>query len=102
VCVGGWDPTTGAIPASFIEELDLAFSNVKLNLKTAGGKGWSEVYKIVLYYVPDLGEDEFAACVRNLTKWCPGHKPLLTGLGVRTLGLPGMRVEIEVVAHVQQ
>lgn len=39
--------------------------------------------------------------VGAMKKWAgEGHRPLLTGVGVSGLGVPGMRVEIEVVAHV--
>ena len=39
------------------------------------------------------------ALVRNLKKWMPDHQPILTCIGVKSLGLEGMRVEVEVVAH---
>lgn len=38
--------------------------------------------------------------VRNLRQHCPGHQPIWTAVGVEKLGLPGMQVEVEVVAHV--
>ena len=57
-----------------------------------------QVYRVNLY-LTDLSEEAMEACVRNLNKWCPDHRPILTCVGVRQLGLPGMRVEVEVVAH---
>jgi enamine deaminase RidA (YjgF/YER057c/UK114 family) len=39
--------------------------------------------------------------VRNLKKYCPDHAPALTCFGVAKLAIPGMRVEIEVKAHVK-
>jgi enamine deaminase RidA (YjgF/YER057c/UK114 family) len=95
---GGWDPMTSQIPSDFDDEIDQAFANVEYALKHAGGQGWSQVYKIRLY-LTDLGEASVMAAVRNLKKWLPGHRPILTCIGVSQLGLPGMRVEIEVVAH---
>lgn len=79
-------------------EMELAFANVDRCLRSAGGKGWSQVYRINLY-VTDLGEAALGAWVGCMKKWVPDHRPILTGVGVAQLSLPGMRVEIEVVAH---
>ncbi|EOA84357.1 hypothetical protein ACJQWK_01282 [Exserohilum turcicum] len=95
---GGWDPETSKIPTDLDEEIDQAFANVEHCLKHAGGKGWSQVYKIRLY-LTDLSEQSVVACVRNFKKWLPDHRPILTCIGVNQLGLPGMRVEIECKAH---
>lgn len=39
--------------------------------------------------------------VRNLRKWCgEDHMPIWTEIGVSTLALEAMRVEIEVEAYV--
>jgi enamine deaminase RidA (YjgF/YER057c/UK114 family) len=51
-------------------------------------------------YLTEVTEQAFVAAVRNLKKWSPEHRPVLTCIGVTTLGLPGMRVEIEAKAHV--
>lgn len=69
-----------------------------LALKTAGGKGWSQVYKVRSYHVPLNGEALEAMC-RNFKKWMPGHQPLYTCVGVQRLGEDDMRVEIEVEAY---
>ncbi|EAU81847.1 endoribonuclease L-psp family protein [Coprinopsis cinerea okayama7 len=98
---GGWDPSNGKIPADLTEEIDQAFANVELALKTAGGKGWSQVFRNTIYLV-DINEEAMQAIVRNFKKWLPDHQPINTLLGVKQLGLPGMRVEIEVVAHVPE
>jgi enamine deaminase RidA (YjgF/YER057c/UK114 family) len=34
-----------------------------------------------------------------VAKWCPGHRPICTAIGARALVLPGIRVEIRVVAN---
>lgn len=95
---GGWDTTTGAYSSDINTQIDQAFSNVELNLKDAGGKGWSQVFRVNSYHVP-LGEEAMAAMVRNLKKWMPDHKAIWTTVGVAELGEKEMIVEIEVVAH---
>jgi enamine deaminase RidA (YjgF/YER057c/UK114 family) len=70
-------------------------------LKEAGGKGWSEVYKVWVYVAP-WNDALMPELVRNLKRYCPDHAPALTGFGVQQLAIPGMRVEIEVKAHVKE
>ena len=80
------------------DEIDQAFANVDVNLKNAGGKGWSQVYRLNIY-TTDFGEETIGHMVRNCKKWMPNHKPINTMVGVTKLGFEGMRLEIEVVAH---
>lgn len=47
-----------------------------------------------------INDEALAAMVRNFHKYCPGHEPIWTCVGVTRLGEDDMRVEIEVVAHV--
>ncbi|KAF6836904.1 hypothetical protein CMUS01_05218 [Colletotrichum musicola] len=97
---GGWDPKTGEIPSDLLEEIDQAFANVDLALRDAGGKGWSQVYRIRLYALDDaMVPEALGRMVENMKKWAPDHSPILTGVGVSKLGQPGMRVEIEVAAY---
>jgi enamine deaminase RidA (YjgF/YER057c/UK114 family) len=105
--IGGWNPSPDiSSPATWIAsdidaEIDQAFANVELALKTAGGKGWSEVYSIRSYHLP-LDETATSAMVRNLKQWCgPNHRPIWTQVGVASLDLETMRVEIEVEALVE-
>ncbi|KAH7364666.1 endoribonuclease L-psp family protein [Rhexocercosporidium sp. MPI-PUGE-AT-0058] len=98
---GGWDPLTSNLRADLADEIDQAFANVDLALKDAGGKGWSQVYKINMYAVDLLSEEGTALVIGNLKKWLPDHQPLLTFVGVKELAF-GMRIEIEVVAHDEQ
>jgi enamine deaminase RidA (YjgF/YER057c/UK114 family) len=95
---GGWD-ATGAIPTSIADEIEQAFANVDACLRSAGATGgWAQVYKVNLY-TTDVG-DVFTAWTASMKKWAgESHRPLLTGVGVTALGVPGMRIEIEVVAH---
>jgi len=97
---GGWDPKTGQLAPgiSYPDEIDQAFANVDLALRAAGGKGWSQVYRVRIY-TTDLGEEGMGEMVRNLKTWMPDHQPILTGVGVAQLAFPGMRIEIEVCAH---
>lgn len=100
---GGWDPNpadldlTTLIKPGLLDEIDQAFANVDHNLKHAGGKGWSQVYKIVTYStsIPEQHE----RIVENLKKWMPDHRPVWTELGVAHLGLEQMHVEIDVEAY---
>ncbi|KAK0110854.1 hypothetical protein ONS96_002443 [Cadophora gregata f. sp. sojae] len=79
-------------------QIDQAFVNVETCLKDAGGKGWSQVYRVNSYHVP-INDEALAAMARNFKKWMPDHKPIWTAVGVTRLGVDDMRVEIEVVAH---
>ncbi|KAI0438735.1 putative L-PSP endoribonuclease family protein [Xylaria telfairii] len=97
---GGWDPEGGmsSIPRDAPAQIDQAFANVDLALKTAGGKGWSQVYSVRSYHVP-LDGTALEAVVRNFRKWCPDHRPLWTCVGVARLAEDDMCVEIEVQAY---
>jgi len=98
---GGWNPTTRAIHSDLLDEIDQAFANVQLALQDAGLKaGWNGVFRVNSYHVGFDGDQErvLGRMVENLKKWCPGHAPLWTCVGVTALGMEGMRVEIEVVA----
>ncbi|KAH8683610.1 endoribonuclease L-PSP [Ilyonectria robusta] len=95
---GGWNPVNGEFYKEINEQIDQAFKNVELNLKDAGGKGWSQVFRVYSYHVP-INDEALAAMVRNFRKYMPDHQPIWTCVGVPRLGEDDMRVEIEVVAH---
>ncbi|CAI6340610.1 unnamed protein product [Periconia digitata] len=95
---GGWDPSTGAYNTEINAQIDQAFANVDLALKNAGGKGWSQVFRVNSYHVP-LNNEALAAMARNFKKWMPDHQPIWTAIGAARLGEDDMRVEIEVSAH---
>ena len=99
-CVAGLDPQTSEVPKNLGKEIDLAFANVEAALKAAGGKGWEQVYKVRSYHIP-LDEEALEHTVRNLKKYTPNHRPLVTVVGVTSLAIPGMRIEIEVEADVR-
>jgi enamine deaminase RidA (YjgF/YER057c/UK114 family) len=97
--IGGWDPKTGIYFKEINEQIDQAFANVDLNLKDAGGKGWSQVFRVNSYHIP-LNDEALEAMVRNFRKWMgPNHQPIWTVVGVTRLGDDDMRVEIEVSAY---
>ncbi|KAG5660918.1 hypothetical protein KAF25_002561 [Fusarium avenaceum] len=95
---GGWDPQTGEFEKEINAQIDLAFANVERCLRDAGGKGWTQVFRVNSYHVP-INDEAMGAMVRNFKKWMPDHQPLWTCVGVSRLGEDDMRVEIEVVAH---
>ncbi|CRK44600.1 hypothetical protein BN1723_006193 [Verticillium longisporum] len=79
-------------------QIDCAFANVEKNLKDAGGKGWSQVFRVDSYHVP-LDDEAPAAMIRNFAKYMPDHQPIWTCVGVPRLGEEAMKVEFAVVAH---
>lgn len=97
--LGGWDSTSGEMKKDLFEEIDQAFENVDRNIKDAGGKGWSQVFRVNSYHT-DMSDEALGHMIENLRKWMPDHQPLLTCVGVTKLGLTGMRIEIEVSAYV--
>lgn len=86
------------MPTDINKQIDQAFKNVDLALRTAGGQGWSQVYKVRSYHIPYNGEAG-AAMLRNFKQWMPDHQPLYTCIGTTRLGEDDMRVEIEVEAY---
>ncbi|KAH9902093.1 YjgF-like protein [Xylariomycetidae sp. FL2044] len=94
---GGWNPTTFAIPKDLDAEVDQAFENVETNLKHAGGRGWSQVYRVTTYSTDLKGTHD--RIVQNYRRWMPDHYPVWTEIGVNKLGLDEMHIEIEVSAH---
>ncbi|CBF82503.1 RidA family protein [Aspergillus nidulans FGSC A4] len=96
---GGWDTQTQAISSSVPRQTDQAFANIDAILHAAGGKGWSQVYKVRSYHLA-LDAEAQDSMARNFDKWIPEHKPLWTCVQVGRLAGDGMKVEIEVEAHV--
>ncbi|CZS79724.1 unnamed protein product [Fusarium graminearum] len=96
---GGWTLKDGELvfPETQLEQIDQAFHNVATALKAGGGKGWDQVYRVNSYHTeitPEVGQ----RMAENYKKWMPSHKVIWTQLGVAQLGVPEMKVEIEVVA----
>jgi enamine deaminase RidA (YjgF/YER057c/UK114 family) len=101
--LGGWDhrqkepDLANLIKPNLLEEIDQAFENVDYNLKHAGGKGWSQVYRVVTYSTNIAPQHD--RIVENFRKWMPDHCPVWTELGVKELGLDVMNFEIDVEAY---
>lgn len=56
------------------------------------------MFRVNSYHL-ELTEEVTAIMTKSFGQWMPDHKPIWTQVGVRQLGAPGMRVEIEVVAY---
>jgi enamine deaminase RidA (YjgF/YER057c/UK114 family) len=96
--LGGWAPKTGELPNDIEAQISLAFGNVDINLRDAGGKGWDQVCSIKTYHV-GLNNEALELTKEYLKMWCPNHQPIWTVLGVEKLALPEMMIEVEVTAH---
>ncbi|KAB8220939.1 Endoribonuclease L-PSP/chorismate mutase-like protein [Aspergillus novoparasiticus] len=96
--VRGWDLNTRKVHTDLGEEVNQAFANVELALKDAGGRGWSQVYRVRIFIV-HTNDEVIALLVQNFQRWMPDHKPVFTCVGVNELALEGMRIEIEAFAH---
>ena len=86
-------------PSDLKEEIAQAFANVDLALRDAGGKGASQVFRVNSYHTTELNPELFQVMTDEFRKWMPNHAPIWTQIGVRQLGAPAMRVEIEVGAY---
>ena len=93
---GGWNDEL-QIPELIEEEIAQAFENVQQTLATAGA-GWEHVVHVNSYHVggfPPLVNETMSRLFRQ---YMPDRAPIWTQLGVETLGLPTMRIEIRVTA----
>ncbi|KAH7226654.1 Endoribonuclease L-PSP/chorismate mutase-like protein [Fusarium oxysporum] len=97
---GGWDSEGNIDKEDLKGQIDLAFKNVEKNLKDAGARGWADVHSVRSYHISLSGS--FDLMVEQFRKWMPDHQPTWTCVGVTELGIPGMIVEIEVEASIQQ
>lgn len=95
---GGWDRITEEISTDLAKQTDQAFPKVEAVLQQTGGKGSEQVYKIRVYSAP-ISDEAIQHLIRNPEKYCPNHRPIITGIGVENLAFENMQVEIEVVAH---
>lgn len=96
---GGWNDSGEIVKDDIIGQIQLAFQNVEMNVREAGGDGWANVYSVRSYHT-DL-DKSFDIMVEQFKKWMPNHQPVWTCIEVTKLGIPGMDVEIEVEAYVQ-
>ncbi|KAK0388072.1 hypothetical protein NLU13_4316 [Sarocladium strictum] len=86
---GGWELVNDDLvfPQDIKAEIAKAFENVDTALKAAGGKGWSQVFRVNSYHT-NLEDTELVtgAMKENFEKWMPDHAPLWTEIGVKRLG----------------
>lgn len=99
---GGWDDNW-RFPESVRDEVIQAFDNVERTLATAGAS-WRQVISVHSYHVPDadgtIGQDHIATMAEQFRQRMGERAPLWTCIGVAALANPRMRVEIQVVAVV--
>jgi enamine deaminase RidA (YjgF/YER057c/UK114 family) len=94
------ETVTDKIDSDINLQIERAFDNVEHTLKTAGARGWEDVFFFLRSHHLPCNEEAMEAMVRCLKKYCPNHQPAWTCLGVPRLAFDDMRVEIEVRAHV--
>lgn len=93
---GGWDDNL-KIPNCIEEEIAQAFLNVERTLATAGAN-WEHVVHVNSYHVggfPPIVNETMTKLFRH---YMPNRAPIWTEVGVESLGLPEMRIEIRVTA----
>lgn len=96
---GGWSPDEGPggpMPEGAREQIDAAFVNIDTVLKAAGLRGADDVF-LVRAYTTDMDEG-LPLMWDALRKWIPSHRPVYTIVGTTRLGLPEMKIEVEVEA----
>jgi enamine deaminase RidA (YjgF/YER057c/UK114 family) len=102
--VSNWDDEFN-FPESLEDEIVRAFDNIERTLATAGA-GWRDVVAVYSYHVPDapdsIGESHNRVRVEQFRKRMGDRSPLWTETGVAALGAPKMRIEIRVVAVVNE
>jgi enamine deaminase RidA (YjgF/YER057c/UK114 family) len=88
---GGWDDDF-QLADDVHAQIRQAFRNVATVLAEAE-LTWADVVDITSYHV-ELNEAVLGTMVEELRRYCPGHQPLWTVIGVAALALPTMKVEI--------
>jgi enamine deaminase RidA (YjgF/YER057c/UK114 family) len=92
---GGWSDEF-SFSEDVHEQVRQAFRNVETVLAEAGAS-WQHVIDITSYHV-QLDEAVLGTMVEQLRAHCPNHQPLWTVIGVASLALPQMQVEITATA----
>ncbi|KAM3110435.1 RidA family protein [Phormidesmis sp. 146-33] len=93
---GGWDDDL-QFPESLADEIAQAFRNVERTLATAGAS-WEDVIHVNSYHVGGFPPEVNEVMVKLFRHYMPNHAPIWTEVGVSSLGLPTMRIEIRVTA----
>ncbi|TCC46425.1 RidA family protein [Kribbella capetownensis] len=82
--------------AGFEEQLDLAFANLGIALRSVG-LDYDSVFQLRTYIV-DHSPEKLAALGQVIAKYWPERPPVQTLLGVASLALPEMSFEVDAVA----
>lgn len=100
---GGWDDDLN-FPESLEQEIIAAFDNVARTLAAAGAS-WRDVVHVNSYHVIDAPDSTFdahnAVMIDQFRNRMPDRAPIWTETGVTVLGAPDMRIEIRVVAVIE-
>ncbi|EXJ78172.1 hypothetical protein A1O3_09333 [Capronia epimyces CBS 606.96] len=96
---GGWDDQGTLAKGDIKQQVQYAFDNLEKCIKEAGGKGWSDVYAVRSWHT-NLDES-FPVIVEQFKKAMPDHAPIWTCVGVASLAIPGMEIEIDCEAYVE-
>lgn len=97
---GGWDDQGALAKDDIKKQVQFAFDNLEKCIKEAGGKGWSDVYAVRSWHT-NLDES-FPIIVEQFKQTMPTHAPIWTCVGVSSLAIPGMEIEIDCEAYVDQ
>jgi enamine deaminase RidA (YjgF/YER057c/UK114 family) len=87
------------IPEAIANEIAQTFRNVERTLATAGAS-WEHVVHVNSYHVGGFPPEVNDVMVKLFRHYMPGRAPIWTEVGVASLALPKMRVEICVTAIV--
>lgn len=96
---GGWD-ADGTIEKDPELQIRRAMENVVKALKAVDGRlGWENVYAVRSYHI-DM-EGTFDMMTEEFKRLSPTLRPVWTCVEIGKLGIPGMLVEVEVEAWIE-
>ena len=81
----------GNVPGDPIEQLEIAFENLKRNLEAAGMQG-EDIVKLTFYLVGEMGADDRRSVIQSALN---GHRPCMTLVYVASLASPVYKVELD-------
>ena len=97
---GGWTES-GSMPEDPAKQVELAFANVALALRSVEPSlGWNNVFAVRTYHTSIDETVDFV--IEKFKEVMPGHRPVFTCVEIGKLGIPGMKVEMEVEAIIKE
>ncbi len=90
-------PDGDSVPDSLTEQAKLVVENAREALEAAGAS--SENLVMARVYVVDLTPERLEELMPHLLELFDGAQPSLTGIGVAALAVPGLELEIEMIAR---